>query len=407
MMRSAAAGLLAIALATLGDINAVRATSPVYGPQQAAWADNKLGFGLLHAVTKGWRSNVVLSPVSAGLDLAMVYNGARGPTAAEMAKALAVADAPMASVNHANTGLITMLRSPLKQVALEVANSLFTDKRRLALDTGFAARVAKTYDAEISELDFSKHASVDAVNGWASKQTKGKIKKVIDEIAPGDLLFLINAVYFKGQWTTKFDKKLTTEKDFTLADGSLKKVPMMAQSGEFRYVETPDFQAIALPYGDGTTRMLVFLPAKTSNLGALIQKMDFDRWTDWTGKFERKNGHIELPRFTVEYTTLLNSALRDLGMRRAFDPRTADLGAMFAAGKAHPNPYIGFVKQDTYLRVDEEGSEAAATTTTGIRMTAIRVETQPFSMIVDRPFACAIEDTRTGALLFVGAIYKP
>ena len=181
----------------------------------------------------------------------------------------------------------------------------------------------------------------------------------------------------------------------------------MQQSGEYRYAETKLFQAIQLPYGDGALRMFVFLPDKSSSLAELIETLDAANWSRFTGEFSPRRGHVELPRFSVEYSALLNRPLMELGMRRAFSPQNADLRAMFVAGKSRANPFIGFVKHDTYLRVDEEGSEAAAVTTTGIRATSIRIEPLPFTMVVDRPFFCAIADGRTGALLFVGAIYNP
>ncbi|HXM17537.1 MAG TPA: serpin family protein [Candidatus Tumulicola sp.] len=406
-MRLAAIALLTAALATIGDSSAVKASIPPFGANDAAAADNAFGFALLRAVTKGKQANAVLSPVSVGLDLAMVYNGARGQTATEMDAVLQLKGTSPRALNSANSSLEKTLRAPVKSVELDVANSLWSDRRRLALDPAFTKALAAAYAAEIRDVDFSAPATLGAINAWADKETRGKIKKILDSISHQDLLFLINAVYFKGEWSAKFDKKLTVDRDFKSAGGSVKKVPLMQQSGEYRYAETKLFQAIQLPYGDGALRMFVFLPDKSSSLAELVETLDAANWSRFTSEFSPRRGHIELPRFSVEYSALLNRPLMELGMRRAFSPQSADLGAMFVAGKSRANPFIGFVKHDTYLRVDEEGSEAAAMTTTGIRTTSIRIEPPPFTMVVDRPFFCAIADGRTGALLFVGAIYNP
>jgi serine protease inhibitor len=213
---------------------------------------------------------------------------------------------------------------------------------------------------------------------------------------------LLNAVYFKGQWTHKFDKAQTHDRGFTLADGTGKTVPRMAQSGKFEFFETPDVQAIRLPYGKGDLAMDVFLPAKTSSLAAFEAGLTPQAWGAWQGRFVKRSGTIELPRFELRNNYDLNGPLQALGMVRAFSAQAAQFTKM-----SNRPVSISSVKQFTYLKVDEEGSEAAAVTTTEITMTAIRPEEPPFSMIVDRPFLCAIEDRRSHALLFIGAIYDP
>ena len=216
-MRLAAMALLTAALATIGDSSAVKASIPPFGANDAAAADNAFGFALLRAVTKGKQANAVLSPVSVGLDLAMVYNGARGQTATEMDAVLQLKGTSPRALNSANSSLEKTLRAPVKSVELDVANSLWSDRRRLALDPAFTKALAAAYAAEIRDVDFSAPATLGAINAWADKETRGKIKKILDSISHQDLLFLINAVYFKGEWSAKFDKKLTVDRDFTSA----------------------------------------------------------------------------------------------------------------------------------------------------------------------------------------------
>jgi serpin B len=262
----------------------------------------------------------------------------------------------------------------------------------------------------MADVDFSNPSAAIRINSWASKETHARISKVIDRIDPADLALLLNAVYFKGQWAHKFDQAQTQQRDFTLAGGSVKQVPRMAQSGRFDYFETPEMQAIRLSFGEGDLVMEVFLPAKSSSLGALEAQLTPAHWAAWQAQYAPRSGKIALPRFELKSNYRLNEPLQSLGITRAFHPEGAQLTGMVSSAPGQPRAerfFISSVLQSTYWKVDEEGSEAAAVTTTGIRATAVARPEQPFQMIIDRPFFCAIEDRRSGALLFVGAIYDP
>jgi serpin B len=376
-----------------------------------AAADNAFGFRLLNAVQKTIPSgNVVLSPVSAALDLSMVLNGADGQTRQEMLSALSLSGWELSAINEANAQLIKVIRTPANSITLSVADSLWVDSRRVTLRPDYVKQTQAWYDAEMTDMDFSNPTAATRINGWASKETHGRIAKVIDRIEPADLVLLLNAVYFKGQWTHKFDKAQTQQRDFTLAGGSIKPMPRMAQSGRFDYFETPQLQAIRLSFGDGDLAMEVLLPAKSSSLGALEAQLTAEHWTSWQAQYAPRSGTIELPRFELKSNYRLNGPLQALGMTRAFHLDAAQLTGMFSSAPGQPRTsrfVISSVVQSTYWKVDEEGSEAAAVTTTGIRAAAVARPLPPFQMIVDRPFFCAIEDRRSGALLFVGAIYDP
>jgi serine protease inhibitor len=376
-----------------------------------AVADNAFGFRLLNAVQKKFPSgNVVLSPVSASLNLSMALNGAEGQTRHEMLAALSLAGSELGAINTANAQLIKVIRTPPKDITLSVADSLWVDSRRATLRPDYVKQMQASYDAEIANLDFSDPNAARRINDWASKQTQGKVPKVIDRIDPADLLLLLNAVYFKGQWAHKFDKAQTQQRDFTLAGGSTKQVPRMAQTGRFDYFETPQMQAIRLPFGAGELVMEVLLPAKSSSLAELEAQLTPEHWKDWQAQYAGRSGTIELPRFELKSNYRLNEPLQTLGMKRAFDPNGAQLTGLFSPAPGQPHAerfFISYVLQSTYWKVDEEGSEAAAVTTTGVRAAAVARPQQPFRMIVDRPFFCAIQDQRSGALLFIGAIYDP
>jgi len=395
-------------LATLLGVGATHAAAPTL---DVAAADNAFGFRLLNTVQNTIPSgNVVLSPVSAALNLSMVLNGAGGETRQEMLSGLSLSGAELNAINEANAQLIKVIRTPAQSVTLSVADSLWVDSRHVTLRPVYVKQMQVWYDAEMADLDFSNSSTATRINNWASKETNGRISKVIDRIDPADLLLLLNAVYFKGQWTHKFDKAQTQQRDFMLASGAVKQVSRMAQSGRFDYFEAPQMQAIRLSFGDGALAMEVFLPAKSSSLGALEAELTAEHWTSWQAQYAPRSGTIELPRFELKSNYRLNESLRALGMTRAFQPDVAQLADMFSSAPGQLRTgrfFISSVLQSTYWKVDEEGSEAAAVTTTGIRASAVARPAQPFRMIVDRPFFCAIEDRRSGALLFVGAIYDP
>ena len=376
-----------------------------------AVADNAFGFRLLNAVQKTVPSgNVVLSPVSAAVNLSMVLNGASGQTRLEMLTALALSGSDSRAINTANAQLIKVIRTPAAGITLSVADSLWADSRRVTLRPEYVQLMQASYDAQLTVVDFSDPGVLTRINSWASGETHGRIPKVIERIDLGDLALLLNAVYFKGEWTHKFDKSQTQQRDFSLVGGSVKQVPRMAQQGRFEYFETPQMQAIRLPFGAGDLAMEVLLPAKSSSLGALEAQLTAENWTGWQAQYVSRSGTIELPRFELKSNYRLNESLQTLGMTRAFNPQSAELTGMFSAAPGQHGAgrfFISSVLQSTYWKVDEEGSEAAAVTTTVITTAAAARPAQPFRMIVDRPFFCAIEDRRSGALLFVGAIYDP
>jgi serine protease inhibitor len=355
-------------VATLLGVGATHAAAPTL---DVAAADNAFGFRLLNTVQNTIPSgNVVLSPVSAALNLSMVLNGAGGETRQEMLSGLSLSGAELNAINEANAQLIKVIRTPAQSVTLSVADSLWVDSRHVTLRPDYVKQMQVWYDAEMADLDFSNSSTATRINNWASKETNGRISKVIDRIDPTDLLLLLNAVYFKGQWTHKFDKTQTQQRDFTLASGALKQVSRMAQSGRFDYFETPQMQAIRLSFGDGALAMEVFLPAKSSSLGALEAELTAEHWTGWQTQYAPRSGTIELPRFELKSNYRLDGPLQALGMTRAFQPDGAQLTDMFSASPGQLRTerfFISSVLQSSYWKVDEEGSEAAAVTTTGIK----------------------------------------
>jgi serine protease inhibitor len=370
------------------------------------------GFRLVQQVAGEQKGkNVFLSPLSAALALSMTAQGAKGDTYRAMATSLGLESVSAEQLAQATSLLMESLwgMDP-EQVTLEIANALFANQQ-VPFQKDFLDLCRQSYRAEARSLDFADPATLQAINDWAREKTHGRIDGILDQLDPQAVMVLLNAIYFLGHWSQPFPAEETTEKDFTLADGSTVPVPLMGQDGEFEYLEKDGFQAIRLPYASGSLNlpgndrlaMVVLLPAQGTSLEQFLQSIDGNQWRGWMDSLRSERGRIELPRFKLEFKASLKQALVSLGMGPAFDPNLADFSGMT------PVPaWIGDVLQKTFVEVKETGTEAAAVT--AVEMLGTAMETTPpppFRMIVDRPFAFAITDRETGAILFLGAVVNP
>ncbi|MBW4496300.1 MAG: serpin family protein [Oscillatoria princeps RMCB-10] len=365
-------------------------------------ANTRFSFKLFSEILKqNSRNNVFVSPSSVALSLAMTYNGAGGETQQAMAKVLELQGTDLKSLNEANAILQAGLVKGDPKVEISVANSLWTINGG-SFKPEFIQKTHDFYSANVTALDSSNPAPT--INGWVKQCTRGKISKIIDknEITPDLALVLINAVYFKGIWTVPFNKRDTADRPFTLLDGRQKQQPMMSRKGWYSYSENEQFQAVSLPYGDGRFSMYVFLPKPTSSLAEFYKNITPENWQSWMNSFSPREGELQLPRFKLEDNIDLGKTLTDLGMGVAFS-NGADFSGMT------PVPVkIGKIKQKTFVKVNEEGTEAAAVTEQEMRVKAPgNPPSRIFQMIVDRPFFCAIIDNQTGTILFMGSIVEP
>jgi len=367
-------------------------------------ANTRFGLKLYGEVLKqNAGKNLFISGSSVALALAMTYNGAEAETKQAMAGALEVQGLSAEEVNQAFRDLNTALAGTDPKVQLQIANSLW-GRRGVNFKPDFIQRTKDFYNAEVAELNFNDPGAPQKINEWVNDKTKGKIDKIIDQISPDAILFLINAIYFKGKWSAEFDKAKTKDDTFTLADGRQKKHPMMNQSGNYNYFANENFQAVSLPYGSKRVAMYVFLPAKGANLDAFHKSLTAENWEGWMKEFQEMPGDIAMPRFKMEFEAELNDALKALGMGVAFDPSRANFSRMAQVVEAI---YINKVKHKAFVEVNEEGTEAAAVTSVEMRTTSIQQPRERFRMTVDRPFFFAIRDNQTGTLLFMGSILDP
>jgi len=369
-------------------------------------SDNNFGFKLFKEIINEEKDkNVFISPLSVAMALGMTYNGANGNTQDAMQKTLELSGLTLQEINDSYKNLTELLINLDPKVKFQIANSIWY-REIFPVEDKFVD-INKTYfDAEVRGLDFSKPDASNIINGWVNEKTNGKIEKIVDDVInPLTMMFLINAVYFKGIWTYEFDKSKTQDDTFTLPDGSKKSCKMMAQESEFQYFENDDFQAIDLPYGDGDFRMTIFLPRLQNNVDSLIAELNQENWTKWINSFSKQKLTLQLPKFTIEYEIKLNDVLKALGMEIAFDPEQADFTKMYKEEKVKANLYISKVKHKTFVQVDEEGTEAAAVTS--VEMSIKAVMPPKLLMRIDRPFIFAIRENRSGTILFIGKIVEP
>jgi serpin B len=338
--------------------------------------------------------NIVMSPVGLGTVLAMAYDGAAGETAREMAEVLRLESVDRDQVNEAYASLMAGLPTPGDDLSLEMANSLWADEE-IGLREDFLQSSRLSYRAAVRNLDLSDPGAVGIINAWVEEETGGRIATVIDNFDPEMVLYLINAMYFKGRWAMPFDSNYTKDRDFTLADGSTKPVAtMMTQEEEGHYYLGEGFKVARLDYSGGEISMYLFLPDETTGLEEFYGHLDIENWTRWLSGFETGPMLLLLPRFSLEHDALLNDALKTLGMKRAFG------GADFSRMTSTP-VFISMVRQKVRLEVNEQGTEAASASLVGFK------KGPALHLAFTRPFCFAVVDNTTGAILFMGTVAEP
>lgn len=396
--------LLLAALCATGRVQAVEPESGQEARSGIVSAYTHFGFRLFAELAgKEPGKNVFISPASVSIALAMTYNGAAGKTRQAMAHTLGIEKLKPEEVNQANAALLRTYLESIPQVQLRIANSLWVNKT-IHLKPAFTGKMQKAYSARIESLDFSNPQSAATINDWVKEATENKIPEIVSEVNPQTALFLINAIYFKGQWRSIFYPQDTKTAPFYLPGGKQKNVEMMAQKGRYKYFKDKDIQAISLPYGQGRLSMEILLPEKGADLAAFLKKITERQWDEWMGMYQMMEGDIRLPRFKMEFATSLNGPLEALGMAEAFSREKADFSNLLTPP---PGAFISDVMHKAYVLVNEEGTDAAAATSVRIGLTSVAPTSERFKMDIDHPFFCAIRDNQTGAVLFMGLVVTP
>jgi serpin B len=416
-MRKICALVLIVLIGLITQSCVTKPAEPKPSPEPVPWvptaeekslleSTNRFGLKLFKeiAARQDPNDNIFISPLSVSFALGMTYNGSANETRDAMAATLEYSGLTPEEINQAYRSAIDMLTQLDPAVVFKIANSIWY-RTGFPIDPAFVELNRTYFDAAVRDLDFTQPWAADTINHWVDLNTNGKIPEVIKPPIPDYIvMYLINALYFNGNWTLPFDTGSTVDFPFELIDGSTVDRPMMRTDTTLDYFENDLFQAVDLPYGNERFSMAVLLPRPFHTVDEILEQMNDVTWANWMMSFLPRDMELGLPKFKFEYEITLNDVLRAMGMEIAFDQVEADFSNMVTDMNLLPgNLYIDFVLHKTFVQVDEEGTEAAAVTVVGIGVTSIG----PVIMHVNRPFLFVIHEHNTGSILFMGKVVDP
>lgn len=366
--------------------------------QKRVVQDNDFAFELLRkTIENNDDENVFLSPMSVSIALGMALNGAENETETQIASVLQLRDMTYAEINEYYKIMQSNLPGVDPKVKLSIANAVWYDKL-FNVKQSFLDVNAENFDAYIKMLDFQSPAALDTINSWCSRKTNKLIPTILDEIPAEAVMYLTNAIYFKGLWSKKFDKKNTREAEFRNQSNQNVSVNMMSLKDTFMYYEDETAQYLSMPYGGKAFSMTVMLPVEGKSTDSLLVGFDATKWQNIQTGMTGREVQVFMPRLKVENKFKLKETLEDMGMPVAFTPM-----ANFS-GISDTPVMISDVIHKTYVTVDEKGTEAAAVTAVQFEYTSIP-EYKLFN--VNRPFVFIISEKSTGVILFAGKIGNP
>lgn len=368
--------------------------------QQKAGNDNQFAFQLFKAATTDLQTgqNALLSPLSIGMALSMTNNGAAGETRAAIEKTLKLDGFDTKAINVYYRKLMTDLPALDPKTTLNIANSIWY-RQGFEVLPAFLDINRKFYQAEVAGLDFADPGAPNVINDWVSDETHEKIPKIIDNISGDIVMYLINAVYFKGEWEQRFDQSATRKGTFFGENDSPLETDFMHATHTFNVASTEDVEAIELPYGNKKYSMVVLKPRGATSPAQLAEKLtNTDTWQTITGALQLRKTDLHLPKFKFSYENKLNDELTAMGMGIAFS-NLADFSGINGQGGLA----ISEVKHKSFIEVNEEGTEAAAATSVG----GVTSSPQIHTLRIDRPFLFVIREMNTGLILFIGQVNDP
>lgn len=347
--------------------------------------------------------NKLVSPFSVYSALSMVINGAAGSTRDSIMKTLELNGISLQDLNALNQALLTQLPSEDSKVTMDIANSIWYKNQGLQPRPAFLDTIKNDYQGLIQSLDFGNPSSVNTINSWVAKRTKNKIPSVISSIDPSEIMFLINTIYFNGAWQYAFNPASTLTRTFRLSNGQTVPVPFMNKEATLRTSNTPSFTLAELPYGTGKAYdMYLLLPANAQQpIADLTGTIGWPAISEALSKMDSSKISLSMPKWEYAYSIEdMRPHLTQLGMGIAFG--TADFSNMYDV--APGALAIGRSIHKTYIKVSEQGTEAAAATVISIGLTA---SAPGPPLVLDHPFLYFIREKQTGLILFMGIVSDP
>jgi len=343
--------------------------------------------------------NVFVSPLSISMALGMTLNGAEGSTFEAMRNTLLLSGITQQEINESYQSLIQHLTKMDSKVIMQIANSIWY-RNTFPVKESFIEINKKYFDATIKPTNFGDPSTVNIINNWVKEATNGKIDKIVERIDPATIMFLINAIYFKGTWQYQFDKNKTKDDFFTKQSGEKIPCKMMNIETDFYISSNDTFTMLDLPYGKGNFSMTILLPARDKTLKDVVTVLNDALWNNSIKTMSKVKKELFMPKFKLEYKIKLNETLKALGMEIAFDPYNANFKKIY---EGFGNAYISDVDHKTFVEVNEEGTEAAAVTSVTIGVTSILDNV----IRLDRPFIFVIREKNSNCILFIGKLEDP
>jgi serine protease inhibitor len=367
---------------------------------QVIQSGNDFAFDIFRKVLASDPSkNIIISPFSVGMAIAMTNNGADATLSAEISTALRMQNQSQSEVNEAYSSLRKRLLEMDRKVEMAIPNSIWY-RQEMRVKASFQQAISQYYQAEIKPVDFGNAATLDQINNWVKNSTKGKIEKILDEIKPDHVMFLINAVYFKASWKFPFDKSATKNLPFSAEISGQTSVPtMFTKNARYRYLNHNQVELIDLPYGNGQYHMTILMPPPGVKTEILVQNLSSQSLNSWLSAAADVNYELHLPKFTISYEKKMNDILSNMGMPSAFSGNSGSLSNLFEDVGSY---IVDEVKHKAFIDVNEEGTEAAAVTSVGIIRTSL-----PPSVQINRSFIYLIREDHTQAIVFAGRVEKP
>lgn len=344
--------------------------------------------------------NVFISPLSMYYALNMAGVGSDANTRTEFGNLLGWEETNDSAVLVTMKQLYSELMPTDNQITLEIANSLW-QRQDFPIYDDYKTKISTWFDGEVSTQDFNDPKTVTLINNWIAAKTHDKITNMLTEISPNAVLFLINAIYFKGDWKYKFDKQYTVDGNFTKENGETMTAKFMNAKPTIRYLVNDYCTMVSLPYADSAYTMVLLLPKSNSDINSLLEQLNTETFIGWQNQMAYTDVDVSLPKFKFTYGNReISPELKTLGLLDAFDSYHANFS------KISPEQiFISMVLHKAFIEVNEEGSEAAAATIIGFENTSIGPEKPTF--IANRPFLFAICHRPTNTILFVGKVAYP
>ncbi len=368
--------------------------------QQKVAQDNTFAFNLLKTTIENTdKPNVFISPLSMSIALGMAWNGANNDTKTEMEKVLNMSGMTIDEINEYYQIMQSTLPKVDNKTKLNIANSIWY-KTGFPVKTDYLDVNKEYFNAEVKELDFAKTWALDTINNWCARKTNNLIKKPLDQISPDAVMYLINAIYFKGMWANKFDSKETKVRTFTNEKNVQSDVNMMQMTDTFAYTSDELAQYLDMPYGNGSFSMTVVLPNEGKTTNDVLKNLTVEKWNTTLANLSNQKVDVKFPRFKVQNTYEMKDVLMKMGMIQAFS-NEADFSKI-----SELKLIISRVIHSTYCEVNEEGTEAAAVTIIEFENTSLPMYPE---FNANRPFIFFIREKNTGVILFaakMGSVEK-